>query len=57
VFMMCSGGTTRAKVEMLAGLWMVAFLSVGTLAGAADADRRLVAAAAGRSAAQTISNS
>jgi ankyrin repeat protein len=36
----------HARLEMFAGLWMVAFLSVGTLAGAADADQRLVQAAA-----------
>ncbi|MBM3770548.1 MAG: hypothetical protein FJW27_04515 [Acidimicrobiia bacterium] len=36
----------RAKVDMLAGLWVVAFLSVGAPADAADADLRLVQAAA-----------
>src|SRR5262245_35236064 len=42
----CSGGTMRTKVELLAGLWVVAFLSLGSLAHAADADLRLVQAAA-----------
>lgn len=36
----------RAKVETLAGLWVVAFLSIGALAGAAGTDLRLVQAAA-----------
>ena len=36
----------RAKVEMLAGLWVVAFLALGSLASAADADLRLMQAAA-----------
>jgi len=36
----------RAKVEVLAGLWVVALLSVSGVAAAADADLRLVQAAA-----------